>query len=254
MHKLIRISLLTTLLLASCSISAFSWDDLWLRSDQQGEKAMNAGDAKKAASLFKSKKWQGIANYRAGNYQKALDDFTKDKSSHGDYNQGNALAQMGKYQEALDAYNKALAKAPGMADAKHNKAIVEKMLKQQSNKKNNKNQSDKSKQKKQNKNKNKQQQNSTSNDSQKQNSQQQQQQQQQQQNNTQQKKDNKTSPQKMNKENKPSQSTQSVNEQKQATEQWLRGIPDNPGGLLQQKFLRDHQNYQALQQQGQQPW
>ncbi|NNM59454.1 MAG: tetratricopeptide repeat protein [Legionellales bacterium] len=37
-------------------------------------------------------------------------------------------------------------------------------------------------------------------------------------------------------------STQSS--QQQATTQWLQSIPDDPGGLLAQKFLRDHENYQ----------
>jgi Ca-activated chloride channel family protein len=42
--------------------------------------------------------------------------------------------------------------------------------------------------------------------------------------------------------------------QQQATQQWLDSIPDDPGGLLKQKFLRDHATYQQSQQQGQQPW
>ena len=29
-------------------------------------------------------------------------------------------------------------------------------------------------------------------------------------------------------------------EQQQAKEQWLRLIPDDPGGLLREKFLRDY--------------
>lgn len=39
--------------------------------------------------------------------------------------------------------------------------------------------------------------------------------------------------------------------QQQATQQWLQSIPDDPGGLLKQKFLRDHAKYQQTSQQGQ---
>lgn len=266
MHKLIRVSLLTTLLLTSCSASAFSWEDLWLRADQQGEKAMNEGNAKKAASLFKSHKWQGVANYRAGNYQHAINNFSQDKSADGYYNQGNTLAQIGEYQKALDAYNKALKENPKMADAQYNKSVIEKMLKQQPKQKNDSSKS--SENQKPQKNKNKQSQHAQSDKSQKQNSPQQQQKNSQQkqshsqkqqktekqQKETQQSKSTQSAQNKSSRSNKPGQASQSVSEQKQATEQWLRGIPDNPGGLLQQKFLRDHQNYQALQQQGKQPW
>ncbi len=40
----------------------------------------------------------------------------------------------------------------------------------------------------------------------------------------------------------------------QATEQWLQSVPDDPGGLLKQKFLRDHANYEQLRSQGLSPW
>jgi len=43
-------------------------------------------------------------------------------------------------------------------------------------------------------------------------------------------------------QNASSETTQT--EQQQALEQWLQRIPDDPGGLLRQKFLRDYQNYQ----------
>ncbi len=34
--------------------------------------------------------------------------------------------------------------------------------------------------------------------------------------------------------------------QQQADQQWLDAIPDDPGGLLRQKFLRDHYRKQAV--------
>lgn len=42
-------------------------------------------------------------------------------------------------------------------------------------------------------------------------------------------------------------------ENKQALEQWLRRVPDDPGGLLRRKLLRDHQQ-QAVTEDAQQAW
>jgi len=42
--------------------------------------------------------------------------------------------------------------------------------------------------------------------------------------------------------------TQQQRENQQASQQMLRSIPDDPGGLLRQKFLRDHLRRQAEQQ------
>jgi Ca-activated chloride channel family protein len=39
----------------------------------------------------------------------------------------------------------------------------------------------------------------------------------------------------------------------QATEQWLRRIPDDPGGLLREKFLRQL-NQQDLDKRSEQEW
>jgi Ca-activated chloride channel family protein len=49
-------------------------------------------------------------------------------------------------------------------------------------------------------------------------------------------------------EDKQSQMKNQQIEQQQATEQWLKRIPDDPGDLLRQKFLRDHQRYQSNQE------
>ena len=40
----------------------------------------------------------------------------------------------------------------------------------------------------------------------------------------------------------------------QAMEQWLERIPDDPGGLLREKFRREHQRLQGQQQTGGNSW
>ena len=44
-----------------------------------------------------------------------------------------------------------------------------------------------------------------------------------------------------------------VTEQEKATEQWLKRIPDDPGGLLRRKFLYQYKNIPD-QQDSNEPW
>ncbi|MGB7932705.1 MAG: VWA domain-containing protein [Gammaproteobacteria bacterium] len=112
---------------------ASTWDDLWTRRDQQAAQALAAGDHARAAELATDPRQQGTAQYRAGHYEEALEDFNRASGSGPDaaYNQGNALARLGRYQEAIAAYDQALAAQPNMEDAQHNKAAVEALLRQQ---------------------------------------------------------------------------------------------------------------------------
>ncbi|MCA9451806.1 MAG: hypothetical protein KC584_04130, partial [Nitrospira sp.] len=68
--------LLAFLLLPQVS-EAFSWDNLWVRPDQQGIQALNRDAPEEAAALFQDPGWKGIAHYRAGKYQEAEEAFSK---------------------------------------------------------------------------------------------------------------------------------------------------------------------------------
>lgn len=110
---------------------ASGWDDLWQRHDQQAAQALQAGDAARAQQLAEAPLLRGEAAYRAGDYTDALNAFGASDTAQGNYNSGNALAQLGRYQDAIAAYDKALSKNPTMTDASHNKQEIEKLLKQQ---------------------------------------------------------------------------------------------------------------------------
>lgn len=131
---------------ASSSDSSWSsrWSNLWSTPNQQAQKAFNDKDYSKAAKTFKNEDWQASANYKAGNYQAAAKGYQQTKES---YNLGNALAKSGDLQGALNAYDAALKQNPNHANAKFNRDLVEKLLKQQQNKQKNQKQ-DKQKQQK----------------------------------------------------------------------------------------------------------
>ncbi len=110
---------------------ALDWKDLWLRADQQGQRLLQAGHAKEAASRFTDPQWQGEALYRTGDYSAAAKRFAQNNSAVGHYNRGNALAKNNELEAALDAYDQALERQPEMPQALSNKALVEQLLRQQ---------------------------------------------------------------------------------------------------------------------------
>jgi Ca-activated chloride channel family protein len=110
------------------SAYAFGWSDLWQRADQRGAQALAQQQPKQAAQMFKDPQWRAAANYRAGDYQAALKDLDKQPGAAAAYNRGNALAHLGKYQEALSAYEDALKRDPNFKDAAYNRDLVKKWL------------------------------------------------------------------------------------------------------------------------------
>lgn len=110
---------------------AFEWNQLWQNDNQRAKAALDKGEPQQAAELFKDPQWKGAAEYRAGNYQQAAELFNQFDTADAHYNRGNALAKTGQLEQALDAYNKALEQQPDHADAKHNQQLVKQALQQQ---------------------------------------------------------------------------------------------------------------------------
>ncbi|TXS93062.1 VWA domain-containing protein [Parahaliea maris] len=258
---------------------AQSWDDWWLTPDQQGQRALEAGDAEQASELFDNSAWAGTAAYEAGNYEGAAQRFAEGDSADDWYNRGNALARAGKLDEAIAAYTESLDRQPEQADAQANLELVKQLKEQQEQQQQN--------QQNQDGEQDQQDQNQQSNDSQQQDQQQNQQQNQQKgdQQNTdsesgqdQQPRDDPASeddeqpqadaqagnqeeeedeqqqasptPQDQQDGEGQEQSSAPVSaeqaERDQALEQWLRRVPDDPSGLLREKFR--YESRQRLQQ------
>lgn len=109
---------------------ALEFDELWLRPDQQGQRLLEAQRPAEAARRFIDPRWQGMALYQAGDYAEAAARFAQGDSAADHYNRGNALARAGELEAAIDAYDSALERQPDLAAAQKNKALVEELLRQ----------------------------------------------------------------------------------------------------------------------------
>lgn len=107
------------------------WDDLWSRPDQQAHQALSEGSPGIAAMLFDDGRWRAVAQYRSGDFAAAASGFGSFQDAEAAYNLGNALARNGQYEAALGAYDTTLAAVPDHEDALHNRELVERLLEEQ---------------------------------------------------------------------------------------------------------------------------
>ena len=239
----VALILIAPLLSLSEPTSASIWQDLWQNPDQQGQQALEAGEAAKAQSLFEDSQWRGSAAYRAGDFESAIGEFIQQDSADGHYNRGNALAKSGDLDGAIEAYDRALQLEPEMEDAQANRDLIEKLKQQQ----------DQQQSSDQNNQQNQDQQQSKSDQSQDQSqeSQQSENQQPQQSENQepQQSEDKEPQQEQEQAQEQPANAEPSEEEQQnqQEIEQMLRQVPDDPGGLLREKF-RYQSRQRALEQ------
>ncbi len=256
--------------------SAVDWKELWSRPDQQALQTLQQGDASSAAKQFENREWKAAAHYKAGEYEQAIESLDGINTSDALYNKGNALARAGKLPEAIQAYDEALNIDPANKDAAYNRKLVEKQLEQQQQQQQDSDENQEQKEQQESSDqqqKSEDQSESQSDEQQEQNSEQgepseeEKEQQQQQQSEAQQNDEKEPqepsateepseeeSKDEQNKSEmtKPEEMTEEEKNEAQATEQWLRRIPDDPGGLLRRKFQYQYQRQRQPAQEAQQ--
>ncbi len=251
------------LLVFAAKSYALSWNDLWATKDQQAQTLMSAQQFSQAQQTFQQGDWRAAAAYRAGDYEEAAKTYQSLPNEQGYYNLGNTLAHLQQYQQAIEAYDKALAINSHNQDAQFNRKLLAELLKKDQEQQQNQDQKDKSPQNDDQQDKNQQDKDEQNQDQQSKDQENKDQQSKDQQNQDQQSKDqqnqDRQSKDQQNKEqqekNQQDEDKQSEKEerskteirqatrqgeQRQAKEQWLRLIPDDPSGLMKEKFLRDH--------------
>jgi Ca-activated chloride channel family protein len=107
---------------------AFEWKDLWLTKDQQAQRQFDEGKAMEAGELFEDPVWQAVAKYRAGEFGPSAAGFATQEDIDNLYNLGNALARLGEFETAIDAYEEVLELAPDMDDAAYNRDLLKDLM------------------------------------------------------------------------------------------------------------------------------
>ncbi|KTD77065.1 TPR repeat containing protein [Legionella steigerwaltii] len=244
--------------------------ETFTRSDWAAAAAYRAGDYQKAAELYQELKNeqgyynQGNALAHTGQYEEAIKAYNKalalnstnqdalynrklveellkkDKEKKQNKDQQNK-EQQNKDQQNKDQQNKDQQNKDQQNKDQQNK---DQQNKDQQNKdQQNKDQQNKDQQNKDQQNKDQQNKDQQNKDQQNKDQQNKEQQNKDQQNKDQQNKDQQNKEQ-QNKENNNQNNSEAQSEaereKQQAKEQWLRLIPDDPGGLMREKFLRDH--------------
>jgi Ca-activated chloride channel family protein len=251
---------------------ALSWGELWQREDQRAP-ALIEQNPKQASKQLQAPEWQGAALYRSGEFEAAGERFAEVPGANGAYNRGNALAQAGELESAIAAYDQALTLQPQHLDALANRALVADLLQQQEQQEQDQQQDPSPEQDS----------GSDGQDGQPQNSENPENAENSEESGgakspekgeggrNQQPDSNGDSPEldaeldkKSGGESKSEPATEPGSEQtlagtreaplNQSQEQYLRRVPDNPGGLLQQKFLQQYRQRQTPADRGDTPW
>ncbi|MBW6511092.1 MAG: VWA domain-containing protein [Desulfuromonadaceae bacterium] len=118
-------------LLTATPAHALSWNEVWHNREQRATQQFEAEDYKAAAENFSDPRWQAAARYRAENFVAAAKVLENLTGADDHYNRGNALARAGQIDAAMAAYEEALRRDPEHADARHNLHLLQRQKEQQ---------------------------------------------------------------------------------------------------------------------------
>lgn len=205
---------------------ALEWEDLWLRSDQQAQVALEREELTDP-QLAKHPEWHGIALYRQNRFKQAAQAFSKSGDKIAKFNHGNALAKDDELQAAIHQYESALEIDPDFEDAKFNLELVKRILRQEQQHQQDRQNETRENQENQSANaqesEGQPERNPPNNDRSESEGQ-----------------TDKDDPREQTEQMADAQDSL-TEEQAQMMEQWLREIPDDPSGLLRRRFYFEYQ-------------
>lgn len=105
-------------------LGGITWGSLWLTPDQRGQRLMDRQQYVDAAAAFRDPMRQGVAWFRAGEFEKAQQSFARVASADAELNRGNCLIMLGQYEPAIERYDRALKLRPDWEDARVNREIA----------------------------------------------------------------------------------------------------------------------------------
>jgi Ca-activated chloride channel family protein len=117
---------LAPILLSSCA-GDYNFSDLWFTRDYQGQRLMNKGQYDEAAGLFTDPMRKGVAYYKNGDYEDAIEAFKADNTAQGSYNLGLAYFHNGDTAAAMLAFGYAVEKDPTLQSARVAKDLLQTM-------------------------------------------------------------------------------------------------------------------------------
>lgn len=88
-----------------------------------------------AAELFETPHWRGIAFYRSQQWIRAAEAFANSPEPMARYNLANCYAKLGRFALALQTYQQVQAQFPDFEDAAHNARLMQALLDQQNEEK-----------------------------------------------------------------------------------------------------------------------
>ncbi|MBK1828000.1 tetratricopeptide repeat protein [Haloferula rosea] len=101
--------------------SFWSW---WFTPDQQGDRLMAKERFAEAAEVYRDPMRRGVAWFKAGEFEKAGQAFTRVPTAEGLFNRGNSLVFLGLYEQAVAQYDRALEQRPDWESAQVNRRIA----------------------------------------------------------------------------------------------------------------------------------
>lgn len=119
-----QLFLFSTLVFCSADALAFGWDDLWKTTDQQVDELIELESYDEAANRADSPEQKALIKFRAGDFESSAEMYGQSSEN---YNHGTALARAGDYTAAIEAYDQILADSDEYKDAMHNRKVAQKL-------------------------------------------------------------------------------------------------------------------------------